>query len=116
MIKLIPDLIFIVALLISIVALGRGLVLPFSYEDDEWKFITAASIGLLNTILVFLFAIASMYVVFASKVHILPARFVEYEWQIYFLILSLATYFVSIKVEKATMNYCIKTAFIAAKK
>lgn len=106
--NLISDIVFVVAILVFLVALGRGLVKFLSYADTDWDQVTAWSFALFHIIGVVLFATASMYVVFVSNIHVLSAESVKLEVAIYFLIVAIATYFVSIRIEKAILGYCIK--------
>nr|WP_321496478.1 hypothetical protein [uncultured Methanolobus sp.] len=107
MIKLISDLPFIIAMLIFIAAFGRGFFLPLLFARNEDEYGWAVTIGFFNVILVFLFAMAGLYVS-----TLLGTNNV---FQIIFLIFAIATYLFSVKVEKATLDYCVKKGILLAK-
>lgn len=108
------DLIGSIAILIYIITFIRVFIFPNSYAKDEWGLITAASIGLINAVLVFLFSMASLYAICFYN-HPLGEP-VKLNTGTYLLIMSLTTFFVSARIQSFTLKYFIEHGFSTLKK
>jgi hypothetical protein len=112
--NLVSDVVFLVALLFLLAVFVRGFKLLIVHSDKDAG-LYGGFLVLVIVVPMSVFVIGSLYVLYLLNIHILPAESVKLEASIYLLITSIAAFFLSGKIKKAALNYCVECGFIDAK-
>jgi len=97
----------------------KGYEISLLYIDRRWGGIIIISIVVLYIFTMLVSFLAVSYAIYYAKyimgIHILPAGVVKLETSVYLLTSALVVYFVSSKVKKAAVIYCVKKEMITVK-
>jgi hypothetical protein len=113
--NLISDVVFTLSILVLLATCVRGIINLLPYAKTDWEQATAWTYWFFQVLGVLLFAVATLYILIISNIHILPAEHIKLEGAIYFLVVAIASYFLSTKNEKRILDYCIKYELLGGK-
>ena len=111
MVNLVSDVVFLASMLVLLAVFARGFKLLIVHSDKDLG-LYGGFLALAIIVPASVFFMGSLYAIYLLDIHILPAESAKLEGSIYLLITSIATFFMSGKLEKTALNYCIECGFI----